>query len=77
MLGLFLYLHVHFGPLPRKRSGQVLGEEAARRCCGKVLLKGIIAKSIVVYGENTTGKRGEEKGKTQESSYSCMVCFEG
>ena len=27
--------------VPRKRSGQVLGEEAARRCCGRMLLKGV------------------------------------
>ena len=68
--------------VPRRRSGQVLGEEAARRCCGRVLLKGIIAKmysrgDLIKEKENTTGKRGEEKGKTQESSHSCMACFEG
>ena len=56
--------------MPRKRSGEVLGEEAARRCCGRVLLKGIIAKmysrgDLTKGRENKTGKREEEKGKIQ------------
>ena len=67
--------------VPRKRSGQVLGEEADRRCCGRLLLKGIAKMyrhdDLTKGRENNIGKKGEEKGKIQESSYSYMACFEG
>ena len=65
----------------RKRSGQVLGEEAARRCCGKVLLKGTSIANMYRYDELTKGQREQsgqkERGQGNTKEYSSMDCLEG
>ena len=61
--------------MPPKRSGQVLGEEAARRCYGKVLLNVQVLQECIGMmssqkaRENKTDKKREEKGTLQKSSY--------